>query len=81
MAGELDILLPWLSPLKYVSAGSALLGFCLVVAATGFVIAEGTITRRQLASELLDQEDLARSIGQEPGAGADRGPRGRSAGG
>lgn len=75
VAGELDIVFPGLAPLKYVSAGCALLGFCLVIVATGFVIAEGMITRRQLDSELLDQEDLAHSIGQEAGAIGDRGRR------
>jgi hypothetical protein len=74
MLGELDIILPGVPLLKYVSAGSALLGFGLVIVATLFVIVEGSITHRQLDSELLDVPDLAQSTGQAPGSNIDRQP-------
>lgn len=52
----------------YPSAGFGLLGFMLVIAATIFVLIEGTITHRQMDNELLDVPDLAHSTGQEAGA-------------
>jgi hypothetical protein len=76
IAGELALSLPDLTALKYMSAGSALLGFLLVIGATVIVIREGMITHRQIQSELLDVPDLAQSIGQEAGNIAD--PRRRN---
>jgi len=68
VAGELDILFPTFVPLKYISAGSALLGFLLVIAAAVLVMVEAALTYRQIATEVLDVEDLADSTGQRSGA-------------
>lgn len=65
ITGELDIIFPNAVPLKYISAGSCLAGFVLVIVASIFVIVESSITHRQLDSELLDIPDLARSTGQK----------------
>ena len=67
ISGEIDIVMPGIVVMKYISAGSALLGFGLVIVAAGFVIVEGFIARRQLDAELLDVSDLAHSIGHEAG--------------
>lgn len=67
MAGELNIMFPSLSTLKYITVGSSLLGFTLVIVGTTFLIVEGRVTRRQLGTELLDVPDLANSTGQEAG--------------
>lgn len=67
ITGELDIIFPNASPLKYISAGSALAGFALVIVASVLVVIESTITHRQLDSELLDVPDLARTTGQKAG--------------
>lgn len=66
--GELDIIFPDVKILAYLGAGSALIGFALVIVAAGFVVREGFITRRQLISELLDVPDLAKGTGRSPGA-------------
>jgi hypothetical protein len=65
--GEMDILVPNVTPIKYLSAGSALLGFTLVIVAAGIIVAEGLVARRQLDSELLDVSDLAEAAHQRPG--------------
>ncbi|HEX2942017.1 MAG TPA: DUF2721 domain-containing protein [Rhodopila sp.] len=70
--GETAIILPKVSILKYLTAGSAMAGFSLVVVAAIIVILESSIVRRQLDSELLDVRDLAESTGQQPGSIADR---------
>jgi hypothetical protein len=67
IAGGLSLALPDIVLFKYVSAGLALLGFLLVIAATIIVIREGMITQRQIYSELLDVPDLAEGVGQEAG--------------
>ena len=67
VAGELDIIFPHSGVLGYVSAGSALLGFLLVIAAAVVIILENRITFRQLESEVLDVPDLADGIGQRAG--------------
>ena len=67
IAAELALIFQNATFLKYLSAGSALLGFSLVIVATIFVILEGRITHRQIDSELLDVPDLAQSTGQESG--------------
>lgn len=67
VAGELDLIMPSIHALKYISAGSALVGFCLVIGAAILVIIESTISRKQMDTELLDVPDLARNIGREPG--------------
>ena len=59
---------PKIGGLNYVGAVAALLGFVLIIAAAVLVIVESTITHRQIASELMDVPELARSVGQEPGA-------------
>jgi len=68
ITGELDILLPDTTRLKYVSAGCALLGFLLVIVAAMLVIMEARIPYRQIAEEVLDVPDLASSTGQRSGA-------------
>lgn len=67
IAGEVDILVPSLPLVGYLCAASALIGFALVIVATVYVVVEGSITHRQIVSELLDVPDLARSSGLEPG--------------
>ncbi|KAA0121260.1 DUF2721 domain-containing protein [Methylobacterium sp. P1-11] len=67
IAGEMALALPGIPVLKFASAGFALLGFFLVIAATIVVILEGRITHRQIYSELLDVPDLAQGIGEEAG--------------
>jgi hypothetical protein len=78
IAGELDVIFPSVSALKYVSAGSALIGFVLVIAAAALAIVESSITHRQLDGELLDVPDLAQSTGQEFGDITHQERRGRS---
>lgn len=68
IAGELDIIFPNEKALAYTGAGAALLGFALVIVAAGFIVREGQITRRQIDSEFLDVEDLAKSAGRRPGS-------------
>ena len=67
VAGELDIIFPQTWVLQYFCAGSALVGFLLVIAAAVVILVETQITFRQLATELLDVPDLADSTGQEAG--------------
>lgn len=68
ISGELSIVSPAIDGLKYVGAVAAMLGFVLIIVAAVLVIVESTITHRQIASELMDTPELARSVGQEPGA-------------
>jgi hypothetical protein len=65
--GALAIIFPDSGWLKYLGAGSALMGFILVIVAAGIVMVESSIIRRQIDSELLDVPDLAQSSGQETG--------------
>jgi hypothetical protein len=65
ISGELSIVFPKIGGLNYVGAVAALLGFVLIIAAAVLVIVESTITHRQIASELMDVPELARSVGQE----------------
>ena len=74
ITGEIDIMAPGLPLVGYVSAASALAGFSLVILATVYVIVEGSISQRQIVSELMDVPDLARSLGQEPGRIGERAP-------
>jgi hypothetical protein len=67
ITGELNIIFPKVAPLKYLSAGSALLGFTLIIVAAIIVMVESSIIHRQLDSELLDVPDLAQATGQEGG--------------
>ena len=67
ITGELALIFQNVSFLKYISAGSALLGFGLVIVATVIVLIEGSITHRQINSELLDVPDLAEGTGQQVG--------------
>ena len=69
IAGELAIIVPTFSFLRVVSAGSALLGFALVIAAAFVVLTESSIIQRQLDTEVLDVADLATSTGQQSGDG------------
>lgn len=62
---------PEVASLKFLSAGSALLGLLLVIAGTIIVMFEGRIIYRQIHTELLDLPDLAESIGEEAGAVTD----------
>jgi hypothetical protein len=68
IAGELDIVFPNVTALAYVGAVSALVGFLLVIVTAIIVVREGQITRRQIDSELLDVEDLAKGAGRQPGS-------------
>jgi hypothetical protein len=68
IVGELDVILPGITFLKYISAGAAFLGLTLVIAAAALVIVESVISHRLLNEELLDVPELARATGQEPGA-------------
>ena len=79
IAGGMSLALPDIALFKYVSAGLALLGFLLVIAATIIVIREGMITQRQIYSELLDVPDLAEGVGQEAGNISDPQRRSRPA--
>ena len=75
ITGELAIIFPHFPPLKYVSAGSALLGFFLVIVAAIIVMVESSIVGRQLEGELLDVPELAQCTGLEVGNIAKRRPR------
>ncbi len=79
ISGEISIVVPTFTFLQIVSAGSALLGFALVIVAAVFVLAESSIIQRQLDTELLDVADLARSTGQKSGdiTGTRQGGNGR----
>ena len=68
IAGALDVIAPGFAILKYISAGAALLGFTLVIAAAALVIVESVISFRQLSEELLDVPELAHATGQQPGS-------------
>ena len=68
IVGALDVMMPGNSALKYVSAGSALLGLSLVIVAAALVIVECVISFRQLGEELLDVPELAHATGQQPGS-------------
>src|SRR4051812_22104496 len=73
MLGELVVVFPAAAALNYVGAVTTILGLALIIASAAIVIREGTITRRQLDSELLDIPELAESTGMQSG--------GRSTGG
>jgi hypothetical protein len=49
-----------------------------VIVAAAIVVREGQITERQIDSELLDVEDLAKGAGRRPGSVIDRGPTRRA---
>jgi uncharacterized membrane protein YraQ (UPF0718 family) len=68
IVGALDVILPGYAVLKYVGAGTSLLGFALVIAAAFLVIKESVISFRQLSEELLDVPELAHGTGQQPGS-------------
>lgn len=71
ISGGIALSFPEVEFLKYLSAGSALLGLLLVIAGTIIVMFEGRIIYRQIHTELLDLPDLAESIGEEAGAVTD----------
>jgi hypothetical protein len=50
------------SVLAYASSGFMLVGFLLVIAATGFVFVESNISKRQVEEELLDVSDLVDAV-------------------
>jgi hypothetical protein len=64
MIGALDVIFPHLSLLAYLGAGSALMGFALVIVAAMIVLVEGASVQDQLDHELLDVKDLAARTGQ-----------------
>lgn len=72
IGGELDIIFPNTMILASLGAASALAGFALVIVAAAIVVWEGRITRRQIDSEFLDIEDLAKSAGRRPGSVSDQ---------
>lgn len=76
VCGGIALAFPALPGLKFISAGSAMLGMLLVIAGTVIVILEGRIIYRQIDSELLDVPDLAASSGQQAGAITDPRRRG-----
>lgn len=76
--GGLNLTFKDLPFLGYLSAGSGLIGFILVIVATIFVLIEGMVTHRQMDNELLDVPDLAHSTGHEAGAITDPDRKGRS---
>jgi hypothetical protein len=67
VTGELDVIVPHSTILTIAGAVSAFIGFALVIACAGFVIADSLHTRSQLDAELLDVPDLAEIIGKRPG--------------
>ena len=71
ISGGIALSFPEVESLKFLSAGSALLGLLLVIAGTIIVMFEGRIIYRQIHTELLDLPDLAESIGEEAGAVTD----------
>jgi|GEM_PF-3399985 len=67
ITGELNIIFPKIMVIKLVSAGSALVGFSLIIVAALIVMRESAIIYRQIDGELLDVDDLAKATGLEPG--------------
>lgn len=67
IVGELSIIFAEIEVLKYASAGAALVGLSLVIAASAIVLYESLIIHRQLETELIDIPDLAHGIGQKAG--------------
>jgi uncharacterized membrane protein YraQ (UPF0718 family) len=60
IAGGLQVLLPHAEVLRFIGAGSALIGLTLLIVAAAFVVLENTLIKHVMDDEASDLPDLAK---------------------